>query len=687
MLRCSIVPYEGTQPYIFVSYAHRDSEQVYPVLEELSRRGYRLWYDDGIAPGSEWPENIAQHLNGCALTLAFVSPNSIASANCRREITFALSKQKPFLAILLQPTEMSPGMEMQLSAQQCIMKYSYTDEESFFRKICSCPDLEPCLAPPVPVVNGDAPAPAAPAPKSVPAPAPEPAPAPAPQEPRKKSKEKQPLSPEKKKKRMIIAGICAAVLLLLILIPIFNSVKLTDDKTVSKNETYVSLHDEVITYRMIKQLNKLKDLNQLYLTDCSFQAGVLEDLELTGLRYLTMTSCAGVDNLEFLTRSPELTSILLDDCKLTDSVLPRLTQSSLREIAVINSPKVTSLDFLIATTPMVVNISGTGVTSLEGICGEKLETLAFNNTAISDITCLAGFESLISVVANHTGVTDISPLAGLENLTRLEFSGCALATPTEVFACLRLQHLILENTGLSSLSAFANTTLLQTAGLSGNPLEDISLLEANSATLRHLTLANAPLTQEDLAFLSQCGKLQHLVLDGIALQNLNFLSAPELYYLSAADCALEDISALSASTNLSTIVLNRNQITDLSPLKSITTTGYVVLDLNCNPITDASGLPLINYRALGLLCEGLDLATLPADIKGSVIFVYYTDALADAVKPLKAFTRCCLGNCPGDKQLEVERLLGSFNLRLLETKEDIRKAAEEFQQNYDYLTK
>ena len=41
------VAYEGTEPYIFVSYAHRDSERVFEVLGELQSRGYRFWYDDG----------------------------------------------------------------------------------------------------------------------------------------------------------------------------------------------------------------------------------------------------------------------------------------------------------------------------------------------------------------------------------------------------------------------------------------------------------------------------------------------------------------------------------------------------------------------------------------------------------------------------------------------------------------
>ena len=58
MTRGNIVPYEGQEPYVFVSYAHKDSHLVIPVLEKLHALGYRIWFDDGIAPGSEWPETL-----------------------------------------------------------------------------------------------------------------------------------------------------------------------------------------------------------------------------------------------------------------------------------------------------------------------------------------------------------------------------------------------------------------------------------------------------------------------------------------------------------------------------------------------------------------------------------------------------------------------------------------------------
>ena len=144
MYHCKLTPYEGNAEYIFVSYAHKDSDEVLPILDALSDRGYRIWYDEGITPGSEWPEYIAERLNSSSLVLAFVSPASQDSDNCRREITFALSKKIDLLAVMLEPTELTLGMEMQLASHQCVLRFKYPSFDQFIEKICSMPELEGC---------------------------------------------------------------------------------------------------------------------------------------------------------------------------------------------------------------------------------------------------------------------------------------------------------------------------------------------------------------------------------------------------------------------------------------------------------------------------------------------------------------------------------------------------------------
>lgn len=86
-------PYEGDKPYIFVSYAHADNDKVLPVLSDMHRRGYNIWYDEGIEVGSEWQECIASHLADAHLVVAFISNAYMRSDNCRREMHYAQSKR------------------------------------------------------------------------------------------------------------------------------------------------------------------------------------------------------------------------------------------------------------------------------------------------------------------------------------------------------------------------------------------------------------------------------------------------------------------------------------------------------------------------------------------------------------------------------------------------------------------
>ena len=153
MRRCSAKPYGGKEPYVFVSYCHKDRDAVFPVIERLARDGYRVWYDEGIDPGSEWPEIIAQHLSGCTVCIAFLSAQSLNSHNCRREINFALMKKKPLITVVLEPVQLSLGMEMQLSLAQAILKYTLPSEEAFLEKLCGTGVLEPCLGAPDPDVR------------------------------------------------------------------------------------------------------------------------------------------------------------------------------------------------------------------------------------------------------------------------------------------------------------------------------------------------------------------------------------------------------------------------------------------------------------------------------------------------------------------------------------------------------
>lgn len=112
--------YDGDKPYIFISYSHQDKELVYPLISELMERGYRVWFDDGIRLSEEWPESIAHHLFYAESVIFFISNSFCSSKNCKREVNFAIDKDKDMFAVFLEPVEMSLGMQMQLGTVQSI---------------------------------------------------------------------------------------------------------------------------------------------------------------------------------------------------------------------------------------------------------------------------------------------------------------------------------------------------------------------------------------------------------------------------------------------------------------------------------------------------------------------------------------------------------------------------------------
>ncbi len=115
--------YRGDEPYVFVSYSHKDCAVIFEEIQHLHDAGYRIWYDEGIDAGNEWPEEIAQAVVGCSLFLIFVSPRSVDSVNCRNEINLALNKKKRFLAIHLEETELPLGLQLRMGDLQAILRY------------------------------------------------------------------------------------------------------------------------------------------------------------------------------------------------------------------------------------------------------------------------------------------------------------------------------------------------------------------------------------------------------------------------------------------------------------------------------------------------------------------------------------------------------------------------------------
>lgn len=128
------VAYKGTDPYIFISYAHKDSDTVLPIISRLQKDGYRVWYDEGIAPGSNWDEYISGHLDGCAVVIGFLSKSYVKSQNCRDELSLTRLKGKPMNLVYIDDVQLSSGLKMRYGRIQALFLQNMAEDE-FFEKL------------------------------------------------------------------------------------------------------------------------------------------------------------------------------------------------------------------------------------------------------------------------------------------------------------------------------------------------------------------------------------------------------------------------------------------------------------------------------------------------------------------------------------------------------------------------
>lgn len=131
-------------PYVFISYAHADSDLVIPIIEHLTRRGLRIWYDSGLEAGTEWLLNVAVKLQKSNAVIAFLTPNYPASDNCRREIISAIDKRISSLVVFLEPTELPPDLDLQFTLIHKLYRDRHPTDASFLDTLLNSELLQSC---------------------------------------------------------------------------------------------------------------------------------------------------------------------------------------------------------------------------------------------------------------------------------------------------------------------------------------------------------------------------------------------------------------------------------------------------------------------------------------------------------------------------------------------------------------
>ncbi len=106
--------YVGNDPYIFVSYSHRDTEKVYPVLDALYDMKFRIWYDESCETGNDFREELRVRIKNCQAVLLFVSESSMSSPFCGMEILTAKEYQKKIVPVCIDNAPVPPAFKIWL---------------------------------------------------------------------------------------------------------------------------------------------------------------------------------------------------------------------------------------------------------------------------------------------------------------------------------------------------------------------------------------------------------------------------------------------------------------------------------------------------------------------------------------------------------------------------------------------
>ncbi len=163
----------------------------------------------------------------------------------------------------------------------------------------------------------------------------------------------------------------------------------------------------------------------------------------------------------------------------------------------------------------------------------SLETLDISSNDIADLSPLAGFNSIVHLIANGNIISDLGPLSSLDSLTTLNLNGNRLGD-------------------LSPLSSMLN---LRSLRLASNRIRDLSPISSLLSLERLILGGNNRLVNID------------------PLQNLT-----KLKYLNFKDCDITDISPLASLILLDFLSLEENpRLTDISPLANLPLTGGLVL--------------------------------------------------------------------------------------------------------------
>ena len=135
---------------IFVSYARESETAVQNLAADVESLDHKVWVDHDLKGGREWWDQILAHIRDCQVFMMTLSPESLASAACKREYSYAAELGKPILPILIAEGVSLQTLPSKLSQIQYV-DYRKRDVTSAFKLASALNAVPPALALPDPL--------------------------------------------------------------------------------------------------------------------------------------------------------------------------------------------------------------------------------------------------------------------------------------------------------------------------------------------------------------------------------------------------------------------------------------------------------------------------------------------------------------------------------------------------------
>ena len=118
--------------YVFISYAHVDSEEVERIVSKLEASGIKVWIDrESIRAGRQWRKEIVEGIDRAGAFVLHLSPSSAASINVLKELNLAEEMDDPcpcLIPVMLQDVSLPSQMRYQLAGVQQILYFENAEK-------------------------------------------------------------------------------------------------------------------------------------------------------------------------------------------------------------------------------------------------------------------------------------------------------------------------------------------------------------------------------------------------------------------------------------------------------------------------------------------------------------------------------------------------------------------------------